>query len=628
LKVFKILNGATNWLRERRPLFKVSIVVAVDLILLVLAVISAYMLRISALELPVGHSFSQYFIAPLLSIFSMTCFKIYHSASRSYSFHVERQIVFSQLIILPVWALFIVFVGVNGFARSVIFIYFILAVITLSSIRRLAALMFHSRSHTVPHRDRVPVLIYGAGREAIILVDSLNRQGRYRPVAFVETDYTLIGRKVHGLSVFGTETLLDVIDKFKAKEVMIAKPQQNRASRRVLVDMFLNNNLQVKLIPGLEEIVEGRIDLSALRPVNLEDLLGRDPVPPDRHLMESAVKDQTILITGAGGSIGSELVRQAANYGPRKIIMVDNNEFSLFEIHREMESLQKKHPEFPILVQVLADVQNKSFVSSLIENHTVDVVFHAAAYKHVRMVQENAAAGIWNNVWGTLNLAEAAMNFGVKLFVMVSTDKAVRPTGVMGASKRVAEMIVQAMARCKKNKTIFTMVRFGNVLGSTGSVVPLFQEQILKGGPVYVTHPDVTRYFMLIPEAAQLVIQSGAMAAPGEVFVLDMGESVKILTLAHTMIELAGMTPKTKEQPNGDIEIIFTGLREGEKLFEELQIGRDVSSTPNPRIMRSNEFYLPLPKILTELKKLEANLLQNKIDNAIKIVMNLASQHG
>ncbi len=595
------------WLRERETATKAFVILVTDLVCLVFSVFASYNLRLSSLDLPPRNKLMLYLAAPMLSLLCAGLFGVYKSVSRNYSWHSEKQIILSQVPVPIIWTILILFLGQDGFVRSVIIIYFMLSLIVMLSLRRSVAWLFREAGAdvVVPSGQRIRTLIYGAGPEGVSLTESLNRQGRYRPIAFIDTDYTLVGRSVAGLKVYSTEHLTDTIHRLKPKEVMIAKPRQNRANRRTLVDMFMSEGLQVKTVPGIDEIVDGQIDVNALRPIRLEDLLGRDPVPPDKILMERAIKDQVVLVTGAGGSIGSELVRQISTYVPKKIILVDNNEFSLFEIHREIEAKSNSNNCNYELVPLLADVQDGQRMSDIVAEYRITVIFHAAAYKHVRMVQENSTAGIRNNVWGTKAVAEAAVKHGVKLFILVSTDKAVRPTSVMGASKRVAEMVVQALAKRKDNKTVFAIVRFGNVLGSTGSVIPLFQEQILKGGPVVVTHKDVTRYFMLIPEAAQLVIQSGALAEKGEVFVLDMGESVKIVNLAETMIELAGMTVKSKAKPDGDIEIKFVGLRDGEKLFEELQIGRDISTTSHERIMRSNEFFLPWPKLKTALDVLE-----------------------
>jgi FlaA1/EpsC-like NDP-sugar epimerase len=603
---------------------KVVIMAGTDLLLLAIVVMISYMLRLSAFELPAQSKLSLYFVAPLLSVTCMFGAGIYRNVSRNFSTHNEFRLLMSQLAVPPLWALVLLGNGTVGFARSVVLIYLILSILTLVLVRRLAAVVFSEHRSIVPHRERIPVLIYGAGKEGTLLVDALNRQGRYRPVAFLDTDYTLVGRVANGLKIKSIEDLDKVVAKYAPREVMIAKPNQNRNNRRTLVEMFLDRGLQVKTVPGIDDIVDGVFDVNSLRPIKLEDLLGREPVPPVQDLMDSALKDRVVLITGAGGSIGSELVRQIIGFAPRSVVLFDSNEFALFEIHREMEASIATIKSPPKVNAVLASILDEHAVENVMKDFGVEVIFHAAAYKHVRMVQENAIAGIRNNVWGTLAVAQAAMRHKVKLLVLVSTDKAVRPTSIMGASKRVAEMVMQALARETAKDQIFAMVRFGNVLGSTGSVVPLFQEQIAIGGPVKVTHPDVTRYFMLIPEAAQLVVQAGAMAKRGEVFVLDMGEPVKIVNLAETMIELAGMKVKTASNLEGDIEIEFVGLRDGEKLFEELQIGRDVSATAHARIMRSNEFFMPWKELETALVSMQQSLNSNNLAQGLKQLMHLA----
>jgi FlaA1/EpsC-like NDP-sugar epimerase len=587
------------------------VVALCDLVWLVIAVFLAYGLRLSALDVPAFDKLPLYLVAPALSLLAAFVLKIYWSVARSYSAVIERRIILSQLWAALAWILLLFALGTAGFARSVVVIYTLLAVGGMILLRRLAAFAFNHERRLAQAKTLIPCLIYGAGAEGQQLVAAMQRQQKYRPLAFLDTDYTLVGRVVSGLMVFTFENLDHVIGRYSPREVIIAKPGMSRAGLRDLFHIIADKNLAAKIVPNLSDLIEGSQKLGEVRDIRVEDLLGRDPVPPDKVLLDKATKGLVVMVTGAGGSIGSELVRQAALCEPQKLVLVDHDEFALFEIHREIENLVVGGKALGLpLVAVLADVKDKAVMRDVMASNGVDVVFHAAAYKHVRMVQENVRSGIQNNVFGTRSVAEAALEQGVKRFILVSTDKAVRPTSVMGASKRVAEMIVQALAAKPGHSTIFSMVRFGNVLGSTGSVVPLFREQIATGGPLLVTHEDVTRYFMLIPEAAQLVIQAGAMAEGGEVFVLDMGEPIKIMKLAQTMIELAGLTEKTKNEPDGDIEIRIVGLRDGEKLYEELQIGADVSSTQHERILRSREFFMPLSQISKNLKVFDTGVEQ------------------
>jgi FlaA1/EpsC-like NDP-sugar epimerase len=616
-----MIESLTFWLQTRQTGFKVVVVALCDLVWFLIAVFLAYALRLSALDVPAYDKLPLYLVAPLLSLLSAFALKIYWAVARSYSAVIERRIVMSQLWAALAWILLLFALGTFGFARSVVVIYTLLAVSGMILLRRGAAFLFNHERRLAQAKALIPCIIYGAGAEGQQLVASMQRQQKYKPLAFIDTDYTLVGRVVSGLMVFTSENLDHVIDRYRPQEVIIAKAGMSRAGLRDLFHLVAEKDLAAKIVPNLADLIDGSQKLGEVRDIRVEDLLGRDPVPPDKQLLNKATKDLVVMVTGAGGSIGSELVRQAALCQPRKLVLVDHDEFALFEIHREIENLVVggKPVALP-LVAVLADVKDKAVMRDVMAAHSVDVVFHAAAYKHVRMVQENVRSGILNNVFGTRSVAEAALEQGVKRFILVSTDKAVRPTSVMGASKRVAEMIVQALAAKTEHKTIFSMVRFGNVLGSTGSVVPLFREQIAAGGPLLVTHEDVTRYFMLIPEAAQLVIQAGAMAEGGEVFVLDMGEPIKIMKLAQTMIELAGLTERNAATPDGDIEIRIVGLRDGEKLYEELQIGADVSSTQHERILRSREYFMPLSQIAKELKVFETG----KEEAARKTLFELA----
>ncbi len=614
--------GVTGFLKSLPPKQKVAIVLLADLVLLVAVLLLSYMLRLSAFELPPFDRSMAYAMAPFLSLACAYGAGVYQSAARSYSSRTEHAVIFSQGLAILLWSLLLVVFGTAGFARSVIFIYGILAIGGMIVLRKIAAAVFSDGSPVPRKKQRIPTLIFGAGREGAALLEGLRRQGGRIPLAFIDTDYTLVDRRVSGLKVYSPEDLDKVVARYEPQEIIVAKSGMIRAHRQTLVDRLIDLGLQVKIAPGIDEITDGKVGVGDIRPVRVEDLLGRDSVPPERALMEKAIMGMVVMVTGAGGSIGSELVRQCAQYQPKVLVLVDNSEFALFEIHREMEQALSRKADAPTLVPILADVKDKQKIAAIISGHKVEIIFHAAAYKHVRMVQENVRAGVANNVQGTKACAEAALEHGVKRFILVSTDKAVRPTSAMGASKRVAELIVQALAAEKSHKTVFSMVRFGNVLGSTGSVVPLFREQIARGGPVQVTHPDITRYFMLIPEAAQLVIQAGAMAEGGEVYVLDMGEPIKIMQLAETMIELAGLTIKSPKNPDGDIEIAISGLKDGEKLYEELQIGNDVSPTGHDRIMKSREIMLPLGKLEAELKKLLAAPTDQR---SIAVLMKLAS---
>jgi FlaA1/EpsC-like NDP-sugar epimerase len=624
------ISKSVRWLLERSSHFKILVVSVVDALLLSAVTLGAYFLRTSAFDLPPRDKLALYALGPLLSIGIGSAFGVYNSAARGHSDRLERSIFITQAVCVVVWMFLLVLFGTEGFARSVVLIYFTLSILAMSFVRRLAKyILVRGLADYNVSAKRVPVLIFGVGNEGQALAQALNSSAHYRPVAFLDTDYTIIDRMVGGLRVYPLEKLASVVERWEPKEIIIAKPHANRAARRKLLEQFSDEGLKVKVAPGIAAVMDGKVNVDDIREINIEDLLGRDPVPPDSDLMREAIENRVLMVTGAGGSIGSELVRQAAGYKPRKIILVENSEFALFEIDREMRSRMQLLGGCEV-VPVLETVLDRDKMHTVMKQYGVEIVFHAAAYKHVHLVQQNPEVGIRNNVWGTMACAEAAELAGVGRFILISTDKAVRPTGVMGASKRVAEMCIQALAARSSTssgpRTIFSMVRFGNVLGSTGSVVPLFKEQIAKGGPLLVTDPEVTRYFMLIPEAAQLVIQAGAMAKGGEVFVLDMGEPVKIVMLAETMIELAGLERRTKENPEGDIEIEFIGLRDGEKAYEELQIGRDVTTTQHDRIMRSNEHMLTYTDLQVELARIKSAIENKGTLRAGDMVLELANR--
>jgi FlaA1/EpsC-like NDP-sugar epimerase len=461
-----------------------------------------------------------------------------------------------------------------------------------------------------PNRHlRQPALIYGAGQSGQQLAAALNLASGYIPVAFVDDDTHLHRATINGLPVHPSTELRALIDKWAVREVLMAMPTIPRARQRKIVAQLEGMGVEVKTLPRMSDVMRGNARFTDLLPITPEDLLGRDPVAPSPALMRKTIAGKVVLVTGAGGSIGSELCRQIVEQGPKKLILLDISEFALYAIHTELRDQFAARSDAPEILPVLVSVQNDGQIKSILNRHSVQTVFHAAAYKHVSMVEDNIVEGIQNNVFGTRVMAKAAVEAHVERFILISTDKTVRPTSVMGASKRLAELICQAHARLQ-SRTIFSIVRFGNVLGSSGSVIPRFRDQIERGGPVTVTHPDVVRYFMSIREAAQLVIQAGAMSNGGDVFLLDMGKPVKILELAQSMIRMHGFTPYVVDDigrpvsDGGDIAIKITGLQKGEKLREELLIGLTSRPTDHPRIRAASEVSLDAPALAALLDDL------------------------
>ncbi len=431
------------------------------------------------------------------------------------------------------------------------------------------------------------VAIYGAGSAGIQLASALRVSSEMEPVAFIDNKATLQNSYVGGLKIYEPSKLRKLIKNKRIDEVLIAMPSTSKSILRQLLKDIEQYSIKVRILPGLSAIAQGKISVSELKEVDISDLLGRYEVEANQELINKNIKDKVVLITGAGGSIGSEIARQVSNNNPSKIVILDSNEYSLYEISNEISNSKNKID----LYTVLGDVTNKNRIHEICNLFCVDTIYHSAAYKHVSIVEENPFEAVKNNIIGTQSCIEAAIKAEVETFVLISTDKAVRPTSIMGATKRFAELILQSLSAEQNtiNKTRMTMVRFGNVIGSSGSAIPLFRKQIEEGGPVTVTHPDVIRYFMSIPEAAELVIQAGAMGEGGDVFVLDMGEPVNIFDLAKRMISLSGLELKDENNPKGDIEIIFTGLKPGEKLYEELLIGDNVSKTAHSQILRAEE---------------------------------------
>ncbi|BBN80434.1 nucleoside-diphosphate sugar epimerase [Pseudoalteromonas sp. A25] len=455
---------------------------------------------------------------------------------------------------------------------------------------------------------KTPVVIYGAGDAGRQLATALATGPDYYVTAYLDDDDNKHGAIIQGIPVIPFAEIYNLIDKKRVKKVLLALPSATRSRRKEILTKLEKLPLEVMTVPGMADVIDGKAQLSEIKEVEIEDLLGRDPVAPRTELLAANITNKVVMVTGAGGSIGSELCRQIIKNRPLKLVLFEVSEFGLYNIEKELNQLALSKNIALEIVPVMGSVQRINRIETCMKAFGVQTVYHAAAYKHVPLVEQNVVEGVRNNVFGTYHTAKAAINAGVETFVLISTDKAVRPTNVMGATKRMAELALQALSESKvtSKNTRFCMVRFGNVLGSSGSVVPLFRKQIREGGPITLTHNDITRFFMTIPEAAQLVIQAGAMGKGGDVFVLDMGESVKIKDLATKMVHLSGLEVKSESNPHGDIEIKCTGLRPGEKLYEELLIGDNVEDTPHPRIMTANEVKLPLGELDKLIEKLDA----------------------
>ncbi len=452
-------------------------------------------------------------------------------------------------------------------------------------------------------RSSKRVLIYGAGSAGIQLAAALRSSSEMRPIAFIDADKSLHNTFLGGLKVYSPNKIERLVERHRIDEVLLAMPSASKSVLNSLLKEIENMSIRVRILPGLSDLAQGKVLVSELKEVGVADLLGRHEVEANNILLQKNITNKVVLITGAGGSIGSEISRQVLNHSPKKVLLLDSSEFGLYQIKQDLDSLDGDIE----IVAYIANVLNKKRVRSICSKHDVDTIYHTAAYKHVPLVESNPFEGVYNNIFGTKFCLEAAIDESVETFVLISTDKAVRPTNIMGATKRFAEMILQAYSHesSKKTNTRMTMVRFGNVLGSSGSAIPLFQKQIKEGGPVTVTHPDITRYFMSISEAAELVIQAGAMGEGGDVFVLDMGEPVKIMDLAERLIRLSGLEVKNDFNLDGDVEIIFTGLRPGEKLYEELLIGNNVRKTEHSQIYQAKESQLTMVELVASLKKLE-----------------------
>ncbi|WP_203652693.1 nucleoside-diphosphate sugar epimerase/dehydratase [Pseudomonas sp. RtIB026] len=610
--------------------YKRLLQVATDVVLVWGSLWLAFLVRLGVEELsnPIKEHLWLFIAAPIVAIPLFIRFGMYRAVMRYFGndalIAIAKAVSLSSLILALV-----VYWYSNHQAvvpRSIIFNYWWLSLVFLGGLRLVMRQYFlgdwFAAAKHVPFTNRddgLPkVAVYGAGAAGNQLVAALRMGRLMRPVAFIDDDVSISDRVIAGLQVYKPKHIQRMLELTGAEEILLAIPSATRARRREILGFLEGFPLHVRSVPGFMDLARGQVKVDDIQEVDIADLLGRDPVPAQDELLERCVVGQSVLVTGAGGSIGSELCRQILSLRPKNLLLFEHSEFNLYSILSELEQRVARESLPVRVLPILGSIRNPDQLLDVMRTWHIDTVYHAAAYKHVPMVEHNIAEGVLNNVFGTLNTAQAALQAGVSNFVLISTDKAVRPTNVMGSTKRLAEMILQALSResapvlfgrssnlSHVNRTRFTMVRFGNVLGSSGSVIPLFHKQIKSGGPLTVTHPKITRYFMTIPEAAQLVIQAGSMGLGGDVFVLDMGKPVKIVELAEKMIHLSGLSVRSERNPNGDIAVEFTGLRPGEKLYEELLIGDNVGATQHPMIMSADEDFLEWSALKEQLVRLQ-----------------------
>lgn len=599
-------SGLREWLLEMPRYYKRAVLVAVDLSFLFVVLWTALSIRYGVFFVPPTPQATLLVVAgPLLTVAILWHFGIYRLVTRFIGHRGNTQVLAGVGLSVLLWALALFMIGQYGIPRTVIISYGVFGAAAILISRTLIKLLLETSSLPsvgfTAQGNRTTTLIYGADQQGIALLRAIRKAKDRHVVGFVESSPNLWRQYVSDLKVYPPHRISRLIEREKIQEVLIALPGNRRQERRKVLQELERFPVAVKILPTYEDISSGHVSLNSLRPVEVGDLLGRDAVKPNIELMDRYTTGKSILVTGAGGSIGSELVRQIALRSPRRLVLLDISESGLYSIEFDARHLIKDAADPPEIKIVLGSATDMRLLDQVIVENGIETIYHAAAYKHVPIVEENPFSGLENNVFGTMATALAARKHGVERFVLVSTDKAVRPTNIMGASKRLAELVLQAEAAVCDGPTVFTMVRFGNVLESSGSVVPLFRQQIRTGGPITVTHPNVTRFFMSIPEAAELVIQAGAMAKGGEVFVLHMGDPVRINDLARMMVRLSNLEVRDEANPQGDIEIVYIGLRPGEKLYEELLIGAHTETTEHPRIFKSDEPYLSREELHHEL---------------------------
>jgi FlaA1/EpsC-like NDP-sugar epimerase len=589
-----------------------------DSLLSIIILLSAFSIRLGYLYWPESNLIWLILGSPILAIPIFFSFKLYQSVIRYIGFKGFSSIAKAVSLYSAVWGL-IGYMGLfEGIPRSVILINWMLSLIVISSSRVLARVIFNPYMNS----NKKNIIIYGCGSSGMQLSNALQLSNDYSHVAFIDDDKKLHGSFVNGVPVFSSKNISELFEKYQIYEVLLALPSISILKKNKIIEKFDQYDLNVRNLPSVTMLAEGKVTINDLLEIDINDLLERDSIKANKQLLKVNILNKVVLVTGAGGSIGSELSRQIISLKPKRIILFDISEASLYLIEQELTNFAIHEVQ---ITAVLGSVTNPNKLKNLLIKFNVQTIYHAAAYKHVPLVEFNQIEGIVNNTLGTLMTANAAIKASVETFVLISTDKAVRPTNTMGASKRAAELVLQALSK-KKHNTCFTMVRFGNVLDSSGSVIPLFRNQIRKGGPVTVTDKNIVRYFMTIPEAVELVIQAGAMAKGGDVFILDMGNPVKIYDLAKKMISLSGLQVLNDENPEGDIEIKLTGLRPGEKLYEELLLSGDMLETENKLIMRAEEKMIGWDELNPILSELNQASLENDLELVITLIKKIVPE--
>lgn len=615
-------NVPKRRLTDLSPGAKLALMVAVDTAFLPLCVFAAVSLRLGSVTQAWGTALSLQVALGLLTVPGLALAGLYRALVRYID--LSAMVASGTALAGVVLGVFLAATSldVQFIPRSALLIYWFVGFAYVVSSRLIARTLLRQELRRVGAR-RKRTAIYGAGEAGVQLARAMDYSREYQAVCFIDDSVSLQAKTVQGLRVYAPDEIAVAVERHDVMQIVLAIPSASSSLKRTLIGRVEHCGLPIKILPPLMNLVDGRASISDIREVDVADLLGRDPVPPQPSLFAHSISGRAVLVTGAGGSIGAELCRQILTQRPRTLVLLDHSEYALYAIDQEL----RQSGSDAQIIHCLGSVLDEDLLNGVLRAHGVQTIYHAAAYKHVPIVESNIRQGLRNNVFGTLAVARAATAQAVETCVLVSTDKAVRPTNVMGASKRVAELIFQAASHRTSTQTVFSMVRFGNVLGSSGSVVPLFKRQIANGGPITITHPDIIRYFMLIPEAAQLVIQAGAMAKGGEVFVLDMGQPVKIADLARSMIHLSGLTERTPENPEGDITIEYVGLRPGEKLYEELLIGDNSVPSGHPRILCARERHIEPVLLDKMLESLRGACDANDSETILRQLRNLVPEY-